>query len=114
MDPFEQQFPTVAKYLTTFGPCAHADHEEQYETPDKTELYDALRNTENGTRKCAQKSVFFFSNFNLKFNRSNFRSNFIFFRCLKHRWQRHLRLFRNLQRVKKNSKKPIFHNGFFI
>lgn len=45
MDTFEQQFPTVAKYLTTFGPCAHADHEEQYETPDKTELYDALRNT---------------------------------------------------------------------
>jgi len=45
MDTFEQHFPTVAKYLTTFGPCAHPDHEEQYDTPDKTELYDSLRNT---------------------------------------------------------------------
>ena len=50
METFEQRYPTIAKYLTSFGPSAHPDHEEQYNTPDKQDLFEALAGTENGTR----------------------------------------------------------------
>ena len=64
---FEQNFPTVAKYLTTFGPCAHPEHEDQYSTEDKSSLYQALQDTENGTRKFHLFTLLFITYFSNNF-----------------------------------------------